>query len=272
MSSEAVNMHFGTIASGSSGNCLFAGNRDTQIIIDAGISCKRIATGIKQFGGDPAALKGLLITHEHSDHINGIGVFLRKYKIPVYATEKTLYAILDKTSGEIDTDLFYVIDPDRPFKLGSIEICPFRISHDAADPVSYTLTDDDTKIGTATDLGVYTDYTVDHLKDSDILYIEANHDIAMLQVGSYPYHLKQRILSDRGHLCNEVSGRLIGRLLNDKTKNVVLGHLSQENNFPQLALKTVELEAGRKADLKNMNISITVAPRTEASDLFNKAE
>ena len=215
-------MQFGTIASGSSGNCLYAGNQDSHILIDAGVSGKRIKEGLEGFGVNPVELDAVLITHEHIDHISGLGVMARKYRVPIYATEKTLVQIeRTKSVGKIPTDLFRVVKPDDTYRIGDIHIRPFSISHDAQDPVSYVLGCGGIKIGMVTDLGYFDEAIVDELKDSDILYIEANHDIHMLQVGPYPYYLKQRILGNKGHLCNEMAGRLIKELYSSRLKNVI---------------------------------------------------
>ncbi len=261
-------MQFGTIASGSSGNCLYAGNQDSHILIDAGVSGKRIKEGLEGFGVNPVELDAVLITHEHIDHISGLGVMARKYRVPIYATEKTLVQIeRTKSVGKIPTDLFRVVKPDDTYRIGDIHIRPFSISHDAQDPVSYVLGCGGIKIGMVTDLGYFDEAIVDELKDSDILYIEANHDIHMLQVGPYPYYLKQRILGNKGHLCNEMAGRLIKELYSSRLKNVILGHLSRENNFPELALEAVRNEF-MEYWLSNEAAALSVAPRNEASGLI----
>lgn len=261
-------MQFGTIASGSSGNCLYAGDSDSHILIDAGVSGKRIKEGLEGFGVDPASLDAVLITHEHIDHISGLGVMARKYKLPIYATEKTLVQIeRTKSVGKISTELFRVIKPDDTYKIGNISIRPFSISHDAADPVSYVLGNGTVKLGMVTDLGYFDEAVVEELKDSDMLYVEANHDIRMLQVGPYPYYLKQRILGNKGHLCNEMAGRLIKELYSRRLKNVILGHLSRENNFPELALEAVRNEF-MEYWLSSEAAALSVAPRSEASGLI----
>lgn len=273
-------MQFGTIASGSSGNCLYAGSKDSHLLIDAGISGKRICYGLNAFGVEPPQIDGILVTHEHIDHISGLGVIMRKFGCKVYATEGTINEIIrTKSLGKLPEQCFEVIKPNVKFTVGQIEIEPFRISHDAKDPVSFVLRKDSQQIGMVTDLGYYDDNTVSHLKDSDVLYVEANHDIRMLQVGPYPYYLKQRILGNKGHLCNEMAGKLIKELMNDKLKKVVLGHLSKENNYPDLALETVRQETGlftgAQFSLFEPETShimkaedITVAPRDSVSDLI----
>lgn len=260
-------MQFGTIASGSSGNCLYAGDKNSHVLIDAGVSGKRIQQGLEAFGVDPHTVNAVLITHEHIDHISGLGVIARKYKIPIYATEKTLVQIeRTKSVGKIPTELFRVVKPNDTYQIGDINIRPFSISHDAADPVSYCLNNASVKIGMVTDLGYYDGDIVEQLKDSDLLYIEANHDINMLQVGPYPYYLKQRILGNKGHLCNEMAGRLVKELCSDRLKNVILGHLSRENNYPELALEAVRAEFLEYWQ-SEAAAGLHVAPRNEASGL-----
>ncbi len=262
-------MYFGTIASGSSGNCLYVGTETTHLLVDAGVSCKKILEGLKSFGVDGKDIQAILVTHEHSDHISGIGVLSRKFHIPVYATCQTLRALQNvKSLGDLSKSDFYVIEPDRPFLVGDIKAEAFSIPHDAADPVSYTFESHGSKIGTVTDLGCYDDTIVSCLRDSDLLYIEANHDIRMLQAGPYPYPLKQRILGSRGHLCNEMTGKLIALLHSDHLKHVILGHLSKENNYPDLALETVLLEAFGGHSRQDCP-DVFVAPRDSASALVS---
>lgn len=260
-------MNICSIASGSSGNCIFVGSNSTKLLVDVGISGKRIESGLKSIDIEAKELNGILITHEHSDHVAGLGVMARRYNIPIYATVETVNAILRiKSLGRIDTELFNYIEPDKRFVIGDINITPFSISHDASNPVCYTFENENHKIGVATDLGTYDSYTISHLRESDVLLLEANHDVNMLQVGAYPYHLKQRILGNRGHLSNDNSGRLIKELLSDKLKMIFLGHLSKENNYPDLAYETVKLELSDYTDYKNL--IICVAKRDEPSELI----
>lgn len=234
-------MQFSTIASGSSGNCLYAANDDTHILIDAGISKKRIEQGLKSFGTEGTDIDALLVTHEHMDHIQGIGVWSRKYHVPIYGTRGTLEEIWrTKSLGKVDESLFHVIRPGETFQINDMTIHPFSIPHDARDPVSYQIETADARIGTVTDLGYFDEAIIDELKDCDLLYVEANYDLHMLEVGPYPYQLKRRIAGNYGHLCNEMSGQLVGRLLNERLQQVILGHLSKENNFPELALRAVQ--------------------------------
>ena len=236
-------MRLCSIASGSSGNCIYVGSDTTHILVDTGISRKRTEEGLTQIDISLQDIDGILITHEHSDHIGGLGVISRKYHIPIYATKKTIDAIGKSSSlGRVESELFHPVTADETFMIKDIKCNPMHISHDAADPVAYRFKCGHKQLAVATDMGTYTDYTVECLKGMDALFLEANHDVNMLQVGPYPYPLKQRILGDRGHLSNERSGQLLSKLLHDKLQTIVLGHLSQENNLPELAYETVRLE------------------------------
>jgi len=257
-----------SLASSSSGNCIYVGTDRTHILIDAGISCKRVKSGLELINIDPAGIDAVLITHEHSDHIRGLGVLSRRYSIPIYATELTWRAVLSSgTVGEIDKNLFHKISPDKDFAINEIAIHPFRTPHDAADPVCYTFTKDKKKISIATDLGCYNSYIAEKLKGSNVLFIEANHDIEMLKNGSYPFYLKKRILSDKGHLSNEVSGRLLSELLHDKLQYIILGHLSKENNRPEIADETVRSCIELSGCICGSNLKLIVSEKESISPL-----
>lgn len=262
-------MRLCSIASGSSGNCIYVGSDTTHLLMDVGISGKRTEEGLAQLDLSMRDMDGIFITHEHADHINGLGVLARKYGVPIYATKGTIEAIQGmKSVGQIDESLFHRIEPDEKYVIKDLTVCPMRISHDAADPVAYRIASEGKKIGIATDLGCYNDYTVECLKNMDLLYLEANHDIHMLQVGPYPYYLKQRILGDRGHLSNESAGRLLCRLLHDKLQTIILGHLSKENNMPELAYEAVRMEVTMSDTKYNGNdFPLYVAKRSEVSDI-----
>ena len=260
-------MRMCSIASGSSGNCIYIGSGEHHILIDAGISGKRVEAGLKSLkisGGD---LDGILITHEHSDHIRGLGVLARKYEIPIYATPGTAAAIREMENlGRLDEELFVEIQLNAPFFIGDLEIFPFPVSHDAAEPAAYRVACGKKAMAVATDLGIYTEEIVDRLRGLDVLLLEANHDIHMLEVGGYPYYLKQRIAGDRGHLSNETAGKLLCQVLHDGMKAIVLGHLSKENNYAELARETVKLEIQLgDTPYQPGDFPITVASRDEIS-------
>ena len=234
-------MRICSIASGSSGNCIYLGTDATHLLVDVGISGKRTEAGLNGLGLTLADVDGILITHEHADHINGLGVLLRKREMPVYATAGTIAAIRNAGClGDIPDDLFCEIREDDSFVIKDVTVNPMRISHDAAQPVAYRFRCDGKQAGIVTDLGEYNDYIVE--SGMDALVLEANHDVRMLEAGKYPYYLKRRILGDRGHLSNEMSGQLLSRLLHDNLQAVVLGHLSKENNYEELAYEAVRLE------------------------------
>lgn len=261
-------MRLTSIASGSSGNCICVGTERAHVLIDAGVSGKRIESGLNAIDLTTSDMEGILITHEHSDHIGGLGVIARRYGLPMYATEKTMDAILKSASvGKIDPSLFHVIEPEVDFAIGDMRIHPIRVSHDAADPVAYILRQGEKAAGVITDLGVYDDHIVGSLRDVDVLLLEANHDVNMLEVGPYPYPLKQRILGEKGHLSNESCGRLLCEMLHDSFRTVMLGHLSKENNYPELAFRTVytEVEQGDNP-YKGNDFPIRVAPRDTISE------
>ncbi|MCR4806174.1 MAG: MBL fold metallo-hydrolase [Lachnospiraceae bacterium] len=262
-------MRLCSIASGSSGNCIYVGSDNTHLCVDAGISGKKIEEGLNAVGIKPDELNGILITHEHSDHVAGLGVLARRYGIPMYATHGTIEAIKGmKYLGRIPEDLFNVIEADRAFTVNDLKINPVSISHDAADPVAYRIGNGKRSVGVVSDLGKYNDYIVDNFSGLDALLLEANHDVNMLQVGKYPYQLKCRILSDKGHLSNETSGRLLNRLLHDNLKTVFLGHLSRENNLAELAYETVRLEVLMSDNkYKPDDFKIKVAARDMISEL-----
>jgi Metal-dependent hydrolases of the beta-lactamase superfamily I len=257
-----------SIASGSSGNCIYVGSNQTNLLVDAGVSAKRIENGLNGIDIMPDTIQGILITHEHSDHVQGLGILARRYHIPIYATYETARAIQSiKSLGEIPEELFQFIHPNEAFTINDIEIEPFSTSHDASNPVCYTMQSEGNKVGLATDLGKYDDYILNKLDSSEILFIEANHDVNMLMVGKYPYYLKQRILGDRGHLSNETSADLISKLIHPNMKHILLAHLSKENNYEELAYETVCCELmNRGTDFSAKQVS--VAHREQPSQMM----
>lgn len=262
-------MQLYSIASGSSGNCIYLGEEDGGILIDAGISRKRIVTGLERKGLSLDDIKAIFITHEHSDHISGLGPVLRKNPIPVYATADTVSAIWEKTNmNNISPELFHSIRPEEEIEAGEMLVRPFSISHDAVDPVCYTVEKQGKRAAVATDMGCFDDTIIRVLGQCDSVLIEANHDINMLQVGPYPYSLKMRILGNKGHLSNTSCADLIKEILHKDLKHLVLGHLSKENNFPQLAYRTVLDELEKTETWGTLDTRLMVASRDEPTELL----
>ena len=259
-----------SIASGSSGNCICIGSDRTHVLVDAGISNKRIEQSLHEIGLDGSDLSGILVTHEHSDHIRGLGVLARRRGIPIYGTKETLQQIRAAQGlGPIPEELFKPVLPDADFMIGDLSILPFSIDHDAANPVAYRVSCGKKSVAVATDMGHYSQYIINHLQNLDALLVEANHDVRMLEAGPYPYPLKRRILSDYGHLSNENSGRLISSILHDGIRHIFLGHLSQENNIPELAYETVRLEIDESdSEYRAEDFSISVARRDRMSEII----
>lgn len=238
-----MSMRMMSIASGSSGNCIYVGSEHTHLLIDAGISRKRVQEGLAQIGLTGDDITAVLVTHEHVDHIGGLGVFLRKYPVPVYTAEETIRQICAyKKIGKLPENCFHSIKAGECFEIGDIRIESLPISHDAANPLAYRMDCEVSSAAVVTDLGYYDDYLIDHLQGVNALLLEANHDLRMLEAGPYPYYLKRRIAGDYGHLSNEASGQFLDELLHEKLKKVLLGHISMENNLAALALETVRSE------------------------------
>ena len=257
-------MNLASIASGSSGNCIYVGNEKSHFLIDAGISRKRIVEGLSQMEVAPETIQGIFVTHEHMDHISGLGVFLRKYPVPVFATARTIDEILSTSSlGKVDKNLFESITPDQPIYMDGIKIEASRILHDAADPVCYTVSDTESKVGVATDFGTYDEYLVEKMQGCESLLVESNHDLNMLMVGPYPYPLKKRIMGNKGHLSNERAGQFLSKVIGEECKHIFLGHLSKENNYGELAYETVKVELLlHNIDLNKADFTLQVASRT----------
>lgn len=259
-----------SIASGSSGNCIYVGSDRAHILIDAGISGKRVLAGLSALGLSLSDIDAILVTHEHADHISGLGVLLRKREIPVYSARETIDEILKIPQlGKLPSDVFTERGCDTDFTVGDLSVHSFATSHDAARPMGFRISEGRKSMALATDLGVYNDYILRNLTGLDTLFIEANHDVRMLEAGRYPYPLKQRILSDRGHLSNETAGQLACEVLHDDLRHIVLGHLSQENNYPSLAFETVcaEITMGSNP-YRAADFDIQVARRDQIGNII----
>lgn len=232
-------MEFATIASSSSGNCVYVGTEHTKILIDAGLSGKKIEKGLDELSLNGNDITAIFVTHEHIDHVDGVGVLSRRYDLPVYATEGT-WANMPKKVGEIAHKNKFCVYREEKCVINDICINPFAIPHDAAEPVGYSVFTDKSKIAIATDIGHVTKGILDNLRDCNLILLESNHDIKMLERGAYPFNLKKRILGKNGHLSNEIAGKLLACIMTDKLSHAFLGHLSSENNTPSLAFSTVK--------------------------------
>ncbi|MBU2702538.1 phosphoribosyl 1 [Sporomusaceae bacterium BoRhaA] len=228
-------MEVHVLASGSSGNATYLQLGQARILVDAGISTRRIQQSLIKLGTSIAELDGILITHEHRDHIYGLETLMKKFHVPVYATAKTWDAMYLKARLPDN----YCVELKPSFTVQDVCIEPFRISHDAADPVGYSIYGENMKCSMATDLGFVTEGVKQALALSDVLVLESNHDVKMLENGSYPWYLKKRILSNRGHLSNLDAGWLLTRLERKNHTHVFLAHMSKENNTPEVAKSTV---------------------------------
>lgn len=264
-------MRLYSIASGSSGNCIYIENETTHLLVDAGISGKRVIEGLEAIGRTLLDLDAVLITHEHDDHIKGLGVLLRKAPIPVYTTRATITALLSYSKlGKVDGALFHEIAVDQPFAIKDIMVDASAIWHDAADPVCYSFRDESGKISVATDMGDFDDYLLNKLTGSDLMLIESNHDVRMLEANQrYSYPLKKRILGPRGHLSNERSAELMVALMQRySSRFIVLGHLSRDNNIPECAKINMENYL-REAGFDRSGVEVLVAKRDTPSVDFS---
>lgn len=251
---------FQSFLSGSSGNCTYVTNDETHLLVDCGATGKYIVQCLERLGIAPKQIHALLITHEHRDHIAGVGVLARKYHIPIYATEGT-WKQLENICGAIPNDCRELCRPGKELNLSGLSALPFSIPHDAAEPVGYRFSDNGNHFSIATDIGHISDEITEQLAGSDSVIIEANHDLEMLRGGRYPYPLKQRILSENGHLSNDTCGRLCSMLAKRGTKSFWLGHLSQENNVPSLAYETVKSILQEEGMAVGSEVGLNVLPR-----------
>ncbi len=252
-----------SLASGSSGNCYVVSSGSVTLLVDAGISARRIRDGLSARGFDPKALNGVLVTHEHADHIKGIAV-LAKQGVPVFANERTLSAIRAEGVDPGDARIFSTGDT---FEVGDIAVETFPLSHDCADPAGYAFRSGGARAAVVTDTGVITEQILRQMVSSDILVLESNHDESVLRVGRYPWFLKQRILSERGHLSNDAAAEAAAQAIlrsdpSRPAKLVLLAHLSRENNFPEMARTTME-NVFREHGISPRAARIDILPRSE---------
>lgn len=253
-------MKISALASGSSGNCFFIENKGEGILIDAGISCKQIVERLEILGKSPQNIKGIFITHEHSDHIKGTDVFARNFNVPIFATKKTVKENF-LCSNE---DLVKAILPDETIKLCGMDIEAFSKVHKAIEPVSYNICNGK-RISIITDAGHVCENIISNVKNADFLCLESNYDLEMLENGPYPYYLKKWIKSDNGHLSNMQAALCVLEHGSPKLKNVMLSHISQNNNTPKKAFETFRDLIKERRDLKPL---ISISERFAPTELF----
>lgn len=258
---------FCSLYSGSSGNSLFIQTENTKILIDAGESAKKIIDALSSIGVDANDLDAILVTHEHSDHVKGLGTLSKKFNIPVYANQKTWEAMPEQNIKIMENNIKQ-FNPSENFEIGDLKIHPFKIPHDAANPCGFNFFHGNKKISVATDIGHMTSDIIHTLEDSSFLLLESNYDPNILKYSKYPYLLKERIAGPNGHLPNEDAGKTISYLLNSGLKQVMLGHLSKENNFPELAYKTV-IDELIENNYNENNIKLHIASRINPSPIID---
>ncbi|MBM3811451.1 MAG: MBL fold metallo-hydrolase [Acidimicrobiia bacterium] len=254
------------LATSSSGNCTFIGTSHTRILIDAGLSRLETFQRLASIGEDPASLDAILVTHEHSDHVAGLSVIARTYqkkfqrRLPVYLTHLTAPAI-EWAGAEPEIRTFQA---GTGFQIGDLSVSSFTIPHDAADPVGYTVEAEGIKVGLAMDLGYLPESVKYHLQGCRLIVLESNHDLDMLKVGPYPWSVKQRVMSRKGHLSNDLVSEFILDGLDREVKTLVLGHLSEHNNHPGL----VRLVASQALERKALPAELVVAEPRRQGELF----
>jgi phosphoribosyl 1,2-cyclic phosphodiesterase len=253
--SNGVTLQFSVLASGSTGNAVYVENGDNRLLVDCGLSGKKMDALFETIERSPKGLNGILVTHEHSDHVKGLGVFARKHKLPIYANEATWQA-MSSSIGEIPVDQKFIFKTGHVQSFGSLEVESFGVSHDAAEPMFFVFRNAQKKLALLTDLGYVSDKIKETIKGSDAYIIEANHDIHMLMAGHYPWNIKRRILGDSGHISNEDAADALCEVMEDRTRRVYLAHLSKDNNMKELARMSVEqrlaqegLRVGQSIDL-----------------------
>lgn len=256
-------MYFSTLFSGSSGNALYIEAKQVKILVDAGLSGVRVQKALESMGRRAADLDAIMVTNEHRDHTWGVGVLSRRFDLPVYATEYTWEA-MEPCVGKIAEKNCVCIAVGRSFQIGDLGIDVFGTCHDAADPCSFAFTRGDKRLGLLTDTGCLTNSMEKFLRGCNTLILESNHDSKMLTTGPYPWILKNRIRSHQGHLSNDDAAQAIGRFVTKDTTRVVLAHLSQENNVPDLAMQNA---ANTHREMGYSNVFLAVASRSQAMPL-----
>ena len=238
-------MKIASIASGSNGNCYYLGNDDDAILVDVGISARQIVERMTRLGLSLSKLRGVFISHEHSDHVRGIDVFCRKHSVPVFITEKT-YVSYGRVINDTLLNFFL---PGKQVRIGNIRVTPFLKSHDAVEPCSFSVSSGNKNVAVMTDIGLECENVIAHIKNADAVFLESNYDDQMLKTGFYPAYLKKRIASDIGHLSNTQAAGLTMKHASTRLKHIFLSHLSANNNTPELALGTFRHFIEQRSDL-----------------------
>ena len=260
-------LKFCSLYSGSSGNCLYVESNGSKILIDSGISCKKICEGLASIGSSIEKIDAILVTHEHSDHVQSLGMVSKKFDIPVYANLETWNG-MEKQKEKISENNIKLFENDKDFFLNDLTIHPFSTPHDAANPCGFNIHNGKKKLSIATDLGHMNDNILSELKESSFILLESNYDPEILKVSKYPFRLKTRISGPKGHLSNETAGKTISLLMKNNLKEVMLGHLSKENNFPELAYQTVAEELMNSNNDIN-SIKLSIASRFNPTKIIN---
>ena len=256
-----------SLYSGSSGNSFFVQSEKVNILIDAGVSCKKIETALdKKFNLSLNNINAIFITHEHVDHTKGLNLIASKYNIPVYASNGTLQALGSKIS-KIPVENINVFALNKSFTYEDLRIYPFSTPHDAAEPCGFNIYCGKSKISIATDIGYIDENVLNNLKQSSFIMLESNYEPNLLKLSSYPYLLKQRISSNSGHLSNIAAGEAIVKLIDSGLKDALLVHLSKQNNMPEIAYQTV-VEGLKKHNHTIDNVNLHIAPRDNPSQIF----
>ncbi len=259
-------LKFCSLYSGSTGNSLLVKNDNTCILVDAGVSGIKIVEALNSINIDISQIQAILVTHEHTDHVKSVGTLSKKYNIPVFANKET-WSAMPTESKKVPLECQKTFTIDNKFNIGSLEILPFSIPHDATNPCGFNIFGSNKKISIATDIGHITPSIFANLQNSSFILLESNYDPDILQYSSYPYTLKKRISGPNGHLPNKEAGDTISKLINSGLKSVMLGHLSKENNFPELAHQTVVEELISNHYNEN-SINLYVASRFEPSNFL----
>lgn len=267
MKKDSSHIRFCSLSSSSSGNCLFLESNQAKILIDVGIAFKKIETELEKLNTSISEIDAILITHDHTDHCKSLDLISKNYSIPIYINKDTWHHLSDSFKY-VHIDNINIISSKEDFNIADLSISCFECPHDARDTYGFCIENSKHKVSIATDLGHVTKEIFEKIKHSDFIFLESNYDTNMLNVGRYPYTLKKRIASNIGHLSNSQCAETIVKLFENQTRSFMLGHLSKENNFPELALKTVE-ESLLLNGISLLDVDLHVANRDSISAIIS---